>query len=101
MEDFSIILFYAYTHVADPKATLDWQQTLCQELNLRGRVRIAAEGINATLAGTRANIQLYIDRMNSLEVSSFVAKRRDCFHVVWLSLAGSSCLPIIPICVAM
>ncbi|KAL3925274.1 MAG: hypothetical protein SGILL_000515, partial [Bacillariaceae sp.] len=40
------------------------QRRLCQdELQLRGRVLIAEEGINGTLAGRRADIDKYIQRM--------------------------------------
>ena len=63
-EPFTIILFYLYTHVAVPKETLAWQEGLCRRLNLKGRIRIATEGINGTLAGRANEIADYIADMN-------------------------------------
>lgn len=61
---YTIILFYLYTHVASPAETIAWQQALCERLQLKGRIRIALEGINGTLAGSDVGIQSYINDMN-------------------------------------
>ena len=36
----------------DAQHVLAWQNELCTRLNLTGKIRIASEGINATVAGT-------------------------------------------------
>jgi len=55
-EPFPVILFYKYVEVADPAEFATGQRELCLELGLKGRVLIATEGINGTLAGPGAAI---------------------------------------------
>src|SRR5258708_22050232 len=56
---FKVILFYKYIPIEDPRVLLDEQKSLCERLNLRGRVIIATEGINATLEGQEKDISQY------------------------------------------
>lgn len=58
---FKIILFYKYTYIDDTEVLMHDQRQLCQKLNLKGRIIIAKEGINATLEGTEENIQKYLN----------------------------------------
>lgn len=58
--DFPVILFYKYVDVADPKAFAVEQRALCAALDLKGRILIAGEGINGTLAGPAGAIDSYI-----------------------------------------
>ncbi len=67
MEPYTIILFYKYVNIAFPKVLRDEQFDLCTKLNLKGRVIVAQEGINATLEGTNENIQKYLDQFLSDE----------------------------------
>lgn len=46
-----IVLFYAFTPLADPEAIRLWQRDLGEALGLRGRVIISPHGINGTLGG--------------------------------------------------
>lgn len=46
-----IVLFYAFTPLADPEAVRLWQRDLGEALGLRGRVLISRDGINGTLGG--------------------------------------------------
>lgn len=46
-----IILFYKYIPIEYPKQILKWQRKLCTKLNLKGRIILGSEGINATLGG--------------------------------------------------
>ncbi|MDQ6808058.1 MAG: hypothetical protein M3Z64_01320, partial [Verrucomicrobiota bacterium] len=50
-ELFPVILFYKYVSIADPAALVAAQRDLCLALGLKGRILIASEGINGTLAG--------------------------------------------------
>ncbi len=63
---YPVILFYKFTKIADPEALRDQQRELCTELGLKGRILLAHEGINATLAGPVDAIQAYIDNLTSL-----------------------------------
>jgi len=54
-----VLLFYKYLTFADPESFAATQRGLCQRLGLKGRLLIATEGINGTLAGPRAAIEEY------------------------------------------
>ncbi|KAI8352944.1 hypothetical protein BD560DRAFT_219123 [Blakeslea trispora] len=59
IEEQQVILFYRYTKVDDPvQFALDHQE-YC--VRMTGKVRIASEGINATLAGSKPDIRRYLD----------------------------------------
>jgi UPF0176 protein len=55
-----VILYYGFTPVADPLALKMWQLTLCESLNLKGRVLISEHGINGTLGGNMADLKKYV-----------------------------------------
>ncbi len=55
-----IVLFYAFTPLADPHAVRLWQHALAERWNLRGRVIVAEHGINATLGGTVEDLKQYV-----------------------------------------
>ncbi len=57
-----IILFYKFVPITDPKALMLWQQELATNLDLRGRIIIADQGINVTLGGEIDNLKKYIYR---------------------------------------
>ena len=55
-----IILYYGFAPVADPKAVMLWQKTLCQSLGLKGRILISKHGINGTLGGDMTDLKRYV-----------------------------------------
>lgn len=61
--NYEVILYYKFTPIADPQAFRDWHQKLCVDLELKGRVYVADEGINGTLAGTPDSIAIYKDTL--------------------------------------
>ena len=54
-----VILFYKYVEILDPNVFASSQRALCESLELKGRVLIASEGINGTLAGRAENVNGY------------------------------------------
>lgn len=64
----SIILFYKYVAIQYPKQILKWQAKICKELNLKGRVILAEEGINGTLGGNTESLAIYKKLMNEHEL---------------------------------
>lgn len=58
-----VILFYKYVTVADPDELVAQQRLLCSRLQLKGRVLIAKEGINGTLAGSVDAINQYVSAL--------------------------------------
>jgi UPF0176 protein len=59
-EAYPVILFYKYVALADPQQFAAEQRARCVSLGLKGRVLIATEGINGTLAGPRAAVDEYV-----------------------------------------
>ena len=55
-----VILFYKYIAIAVPEEFAAAQRALCTALGLKGRLLIAAEGINGTLAGPSADVDRYV-----------------------------------------
>lgn len=65
MKDYSILLYYCYSTIEDPEAFREQHHFFCLDLDLRGRIIIAGEGINGTVSGRRADCQQYMDHMSS------------------------------------
>nr|XP_032809687.1 thiosulfate sulfurtransferase/rhodanese-like domain-containing protein 2 isoform X2 [Petromyzon marinus] len=59
-EEGEVLLFYHYCDVAAPRALCRWQRTLCERLQLTGKVRLAKEGLNGTVGGMRAATRAYV-----------------------------------------
>ncbi|XP_076996098.1 thiosulfate sulfurtransferase/rhodanese-like domain-containing protein 2 isoform X2 [Tamandua tetradactyla] len=60
-----VLLFYCYHDLDDPHWLCTWQMALCRQLHLTGKVRIATEGINGTVGGSRLATRLYVEAMLS------------------------------------
>jgi len=91
-----VLLFYRYFAASpslptrhdslanDPTILADFHTNLTQKLNLGGKIRIAKEGFNVTVAGTKAEIQAYIHEcishwsFSSLNIDTEV-KKNDFF----------------------
>ena len=54
-----ILLFYAFTPLADPEALRLWQRDLCESLGLGGRIIISKDGINGTVGGELDAVKKY------------------------------------------
>lgn len=61
-----ILLYYKYVTIADPARLLHDQKALCNRLHLKGRIIVAHEGINGTVAGTAEATQAYQEAMHAL-----------------------------------
>ena len=55
-----ILLFYAFTPLADPEALRLWQRDLCESLGLGGRIILSKDGINGTVGGELKAVKRYI-----------------------------------------
>ncbi|MEX0672225.1 MAG: rhodanese-related sulfurtransferase [Candidatus Babeliales bacterium] len=76
-----ILLFYKYISLENPEAIKKWQRTLCDSLELKGRILIGKEGINATIGGSLAALETYKQAMNSHELFG---------GIDWKEAAGSA-----------
>jgi len=59
---YTIALYYKYATIADPDDLRKQQYELCKNLGIKGRILIAAEGINGTIEGTTEAVQEYIQK---------------------------------------
>lgn len=55
-----IILYYKFAPLEDPEAIKLWQKTLCDGLNLRGRILVSKHGLNGTVGGEQDDLKAYI-----------------------------------------
>jgi UPF0176 protein len=62
---YTVILFYKYTPIKELDRCLNWQRGIGRKYNLTGRVRLASEGINATLEGKNEDIEKYINEIRT------------------------------------
>lgn len=60
-----VLLYYHYCQLEDPQVICAWQKALCEKLHLTGKVRVATEGINGTVGGTKTATDIYIKAMCS------------------------------------
>lgn len=61
-----ILLYYKFTPIKDPAATLLWQKSLTGSLNLKGRIIISSHGINGTVGGEMDDLKTYIKTTKGL-----------------------------------
>ena len=62
-----ILLYYKFTPIADPEVVKLWQKTLCDSLNLRGRILVSRHGLNGTVGGEMSDLKAYIKETKKLE----------------------------------
>lgn len=60
-----VILYYKFVPIKDPEAVRLWQRSLCERLNLKGRILIAEHGINGTLGGDSKDLKAYVKETKS------------------------------------
>jgi len=75
----TVATFYKFTPFPDREVKRQEYETLCETYDVRGTILLAAEGINATIAGTDAAIETVLatlrrdDRLRDLAVKRAVA----------------------------
>jgi len=65
---YTIILFYKFTNIKNPEAFKLQQRKIAEKFNLKGRMLIAKEGINATFEGLAKDIKGYIKKQKSTKL---------------------------------
>ena len=58
-----ILLYSKYVAIEYPEQIRKWQQSVCQDLGLTGRILIGHEGMNGTVGGPQEATQRYIEIM--------------------------------------
>ncbi|MCF8889446.1 rhodanese-related sulfurtransferase [Priestia megaterium] len=62
---YQVLLYYLYTPIENPEEFTDQHLAFCKELELKGRILIAAEGINGTVSGTVEQTDKYMETMKN------------------------------------
>ena len=60
-----VLLYYCYSHIEDPELFREEHHQFCLDLNLRGRIIIASEGLNGTVSGSQEACEAYMDAVTS------------------------------------
>lgn len=55
-----VLLYYKFTPIAEPELLRLWQKTLCESLQLQGRILVSTQGINGTVAGEVDALKKYV-----------------------------------------
>lgn len=76
--DVKIILFYRYVVIEDVHELRLSLQSICREANILGRILIANEGVNGTLAGSIDEIDKFISYMSSDHRFALVDWKSSC-----------------------
>lgn len=61
---YRILLYYKYVPIEDHETFANEHLALCKELGVKGRILVAAEGINGTLSGTVEQTDAYMKHMH-------------------------------------
>lgn len=64
-QNYRILLYYCYAHIADPETYREEHHLFCIENNIRGRIIIAPEGLNGTVSGTLEDCEKYMAYIHS------------------------------------
>ncbi len=60
-----ILLYYHYAEIVDPGAFREKHHLFCLDLDLRGRIIVAPEGLNGTVSGTEEHCKKYMHELES------------------------------------
>lgn len=67
-QKYQVLLFYKYVNIDNPQNVLMEQKALCTDLNLKGRIIIAQEGINGTVEGLEKDTKKYMAILRKSEL---------------------------------
>ena len=68
-----ILLYYKFAPLADPEAVRLWQKSLCEKLNLKGRILISKHGLNGTVGGDIDDLKAYAKETKSFPAFKGIA----------------------------
>jgi len=77
MKNYKVLLFYKYVKVENPEQFKDEHLNFCFNNNIKGRVYIAEEGINGTVSGSNADIEIYKKELKSYPYFSNIVFKED------------------------
>jgi UPF0176 protein len=66
MANYKVLLFYYYTKLDNPEELKDKHKKFCENLDLKGRIIFANEGINGTVSGLEDDCEKYKSHVKEL-----------------------------------
>lgn len=72
-----VLLYYKFVEVKDPVFETIQHKYVCDGIGLKGRIIIASEGINGTVAGSSAQLKKYVDYMDTHPYFSEIVFKRS------------------------
>lgn len=60
-----ILLYYCYAQIENPELFRDQHHQLCLDLDLRGRIIVASEGLNGTVSGSQKACEKYMEEVTN------------------------------------
>ncbi|GAA4841077.1 rhodanese-related sulfurtransferase [Algivirga pacifica] len=64
-KEYLVLLYYCFTPIEDAPKFREEHHKLCLDLNLRGRIIVADEGLNGTVSGLRADCEKYMETVKA------------------------------------
>ncbi|ASK61394.1 hypothetical protein CFK37_03995 [Virgibacillus phasianinus] len=64
-KEYQVLLYYNYVHIEDPEQFAKDHLQYCKDLELKGRILVAQEGINGTVSGTVEQTNAYMEAMHN------------------------------------
>ena len=65
IKNYRVLLYYQYVTIEDPEVFASQHLNYCKELELKGRILVASEGINGTVSGTWEQTEKYMNDMHN------------------------------------
>ncbi|MEO2076172.1 MAG: rhodanese-related sulfurtransferase [Bacillus sp. (in: firmicutes)] len=65
IQEYRVLLYYKYVQIENAEETANEHRQFCNDLGLKGRIIIAAEGINGTVSGTIEQTDAYMQYMEA------------------------------------
>lgn len=76
-KDYRILLYYKFVQIPDPEQFTAEHLQYCKDLGVKGRILIAAEGINGTLSGTVEQTEKYMNDLKANPLFSDIVFKID------------------------
>jgi UPF0176 protein len=65
MKKYQILLYYCYTPIDDPEDFREKHHLFCISLEIKGRIIVAAEGLNGTISGSIESCRKYMEALKA------------------------------------
>lgn len=75
--EYRILLYYFYTDISDPEGLSKEHLRICKDMDLKGRILIANEGVNGTVSGTVENTEKYKQYMEKHPLFKGIVFKED------------------------